>query len=181
MEKLPLLLQEDPAFKDFLARLFKFHFADRDKTEEEIKFLMNEIIRLREESERKWAEDRQRWEEHTKILQEHSKILKEHSKKSKKLEEHSKVSEEHSRVIREYSQKKRQDVQISALGVRWSLKSERTSCGALNGLLEKTFPVKIERYETTDLDEEVFEGKAGKRVELKSSIRLADVWLFKKK
>ncbi|MDW8094320.1 MAG: DUF3782 domain-containing protein [Caldimicrobium sp.] len=253
IEKLPLLLQEDPALQDFLAGFFKSHFADRDKTEDEIKFLMNEIIRLREESERRWAEDRQRWEEdtrilqehtkilqehtkileehtkrleeHSKILEEHSKILKEHSKKleeyskileehskilkehSKKLEEYSKILEEHSKILREHSQKlelltqelislrKRQDVQIGALGARWGLKSERTFRNALKGLLEETFPVKIERYETTDLDGEVFEGRAGKRVELdliisdgelivaelKSSISLADVWLFEKK
>ncbi|MCS7200409.1 MAG: DUF3782 domain-containing protein [Caldimicrobium sp.] len=232
IEKLPLLLQEDPALQDFLAGFFKSHFADRDKTEDEIKFLMNEIIRLREESERRWAEDRQRWEEdtrilqeHTKILQEHTKILEEHTKRleehskileehskilkehSKKLEEYSKILEEHSKILREHSQKlelltqelislrKRQDVQIGALGARWGLKSERTFRNALKGLLEETFPVKIERYETTDLDGEVFEGRAGKRVELdliisdgelivaelKSSISLADVWLFEKK
>ncbi len=91
--------------------------------------------------------------------------------------------------------RKRQDVQIGALGARWGIKSEKTFRNAVKGLLEETFGVKVEHYETTDLEGEVFDGFPGKRVEIdliirdgelivaeiKSSVSPGDVLLFERK
>lgn len=194
---LPTLLEEDPHLKDYIASLFHTHFADKRTTEEEIKALLEEIKNLRLESEQRWKEITKRLDEHSKRLEEHSKILKE---QAKRLEEHSKRLEEQAKrsdILTEelISLRKRQDMQIGALGARWGLKSERSFRNALKGILEETFPVKVERYETTDLEGEVFEGFPGKTVEidliirdgeiivaeLKSSISVGDVLLFEKK
>ncbi|BAU22799.1 hypothetical protein THC_0403 [Caldimicrobium thiodismutans] len=180
---LPELLKEDPLLKDYVASLFKENFADKKTTEEEIKALLEEIKNLRIESEK-------RWEEHSKRLEEHSQILKEHSKKLEELSQGNKILMEEILALR-----KRQDVQIGALGARWGIKSEKTFRNAVKGLLEETFGVKVEHYETTDLEGEVFEGFPGKRVEIdliirdgelivaeiKSSVSPGDVLLFERK
>ncbi len=208
---LPELLKEDPLLKDYVASLFKENFAEKRTTEEEIKALLEEIKNLRIESEKKWEEHSKRLEELSKRLEEHSQILKEHSKRleehSKRLEEHSQILKEHSKKLEELSQankilmeeilalRKRQDVQIGALGARWGIKSEKTFRNAVKGLLEETFGVKVEHYETTDLEGEVFDGFPGKRVEIdliirdgelivaeiKSSVSPGDVLLFERK
>ncbi len=169
LRELPELLKEDPLLKDYIASLFKEHFADKRTTEEEIKALLEEIKNLRIESEKKWEE---------------------HSKKLEELSQGNKILMEEILALR-----KRQDVQIGALGARWGIKSEKTFRNAVKGLLEDTFGVKVEHYETTDLEGEVFEGFPGKRVEIdliirdselivaeiKSSVSPADVLLCEKK
>jgi hypothetical protein len=187
---LPELLKEDPLLKDYVASLFKENFADKRTTEEEIKVLLEEIKNLRIESEKRWEEHSKRLEEHSQILKEHSKRLEEHSKKLEELSQGNKILMEEILALR-----KRQDVQISALGARWGIKSEKTFRNAVKGLLEETFGVKVEHYETTDLEGEVFEGFPGKRVEIdliirdgelivaeiKSSVSPGDVLLFERK
>ncbi|BAU23991.1 hypothetical protein THC_1627 [Caldimicrobium thiodismutans] len=187
---LPELLKEDPLLKDYVASLFKENFADKRTTEEEIKALLEEIKNLRIESEKRWEEHSKRLEEHSQILKEHSKRLEEHSKKLEELSQGNKILMEEILALR-----KRQDVQISALGARWGIKSEKTFRNAVKGLLEETFGVKVEHYETTDLEGEVFEGFPGKRVEIdliirdgelivaeiKSSVSPGDVLLFERK
>ncbi len=173
---LPELLKEDPLLKDYVASLFKENFADKRTTEEEIKALLEEIKNLRIESEKRWEE--------------HSKKLEEHSKKLEELSQGNKILMEEILALR-----KRQDVQISALGARWGIKSEKTFRNAVKGLLEETFGVKVEHYETTDLEGEVFDGFPGKTVEIdliirdgelivaeiKSSVSPGDVLLFERK
>ncbi|MCX8041469.1 MAG: DUF3782 domain-containing protein, partial [Thermodesulfobacteriaceae bacterium] len=149
--------------------------------------LREELKALRLESEKKWEESRRRWEE----LREELKALRLESEKK---------WEEHSRAIRFLFEevkdlRKRYDIGIGALGARWGIKSEDSFRRALKGLLEENFPVKVERYVTKDLDGEVFEGYPGQLIELdliirdgelivaelKSSISVADVWLFERK
>ncbi len=157
-----------------------------------------------DEQNRRLEEQNKRLEEQNKRLEEQNKRLEEHSRR---LEEHSKILEEHSRRLEEQSKilqtlmeelkalRKRQDVQIGALGARWGLKSERAFRNALKGILEESFPVKVERYTAFDAEGEVFDGHPGELVELdliirdgelivaelKSSLSIADVWLFQKK
>ncbi len=190
LRELPELLKEDPLLKDYIASLFKEHFADKRTTEEEIKALLEEIKNLRIESEKKWEEHSKRLEELSQTLKEHSKRLEEHSKRLEELSQANKILMEEILALR-----KRQDMQIGALGARWGIKSEKTFRNAVKGLLEDTFGVKVEHYETTDLEGEVFEGFPGKRVEIdliirdselivaeiKSSVSPADVLLFERK
>ncbi len=180
------------------------------RIEEQTQILKEHSKRLEEHSQilkehsKRLEEQSQILKEHSKRLEEHSQILKEHSKR---LEEHSQILKEHSKKLEELSQgnkilmeeilalRKRQDVQIGALGARWGIKSEKTFRNAVKGLLEETFGVKVEHYETTDLEGEVFDGFPGKRVEIdliirdgelivaeiKSSVSPADVLLFERK
>ncbi len=198
---------------------------ESEKRWEEHSQILKEHSKRLEEHSKRLEEQSQILKEHSKRLEEHSQILKEHSKRleeqsqilkehSKRLEEHSQILKEHSKRLEEHSQKleelsqgnkilmeeilalrKRQDVQIGALGARWGIKSEKTFRNAVKGLLEETFGVKVEHYETTDLEGEVFEGFPGKTVEIdliirdgelivaeiKSSVSPADVLLFEKK
>ncbi len=180
IKELPKLFDEEPELKVYVASLFKDQFADKSETEKRIEQILQEIKDLREESERRWQESERRWQE-----------LKEESERR---------WEEHSRAIKNLMEeliklRKRQDIQIGALGARWGLKSERSFRNALKGLLEESFPIKVERYVEVDREGEVFEGQAGELIELdliikdgevivgelKSSVSVADVWLFEKK
>ncbi len=173
IKELPKLFEKEPELKVYVASLFKDQFADKSETEKRIEQILQEIKDLREESEKRWQElkeeSERRWEEHSRAI----KNL---------MEELIKL-------------RKRQDIQIGALGARWGLKSERSFRNALKGLLEESFPIKVERYVEVDREGEVFEGQAGELIELdliikdgevivgelKSSVSVADVWLFEKK
>lgn len=208
---LPKLLEKDESFIAQFITFLKPYFAEKEKTEDRFNILLEEIKILREEGERRWQEAIRRLDEHLKILQEHNKRLEEHSKilqeQSRKLDEHSKILEEQNRRLEEHSKKlelltqelislrKRQDVQIGALGARWGLKTERSFRNAVKGLMEEYLSVKVERYEAIDYEGEVFDGRPGKVVELnliiengklivtaiKSSVSVGDVLLFERK
>ncbi|MFN3975808.1 MAG: DUF3782 domain-containing protein [Aquificaceae bacterium] len=180
------------------------------RLEEHSKILQEQSKRLEEHS-KILEEQNKKLEEHSKILEEQNKRLEEYSKilqeHSKKLEEHSRILEEQNKRLEEHSKKlelltqelislrKRQDVQIGALGARWGLKTERSFRNAVKGLMEEYLPVKVERYEAIDYEGEVFDGRPGKVVELdliiedgklivaeiKSSVSVGDVLLFEKK
>ena len=84
-------------------------------------------------------------------MDEHSKILEE---QNRRLEEHSKKLELLTQEL--ISLRKRQDVQIGALGARWGLKTERSFRNAVKGLMEEYLSVKVERYEAIDYEGEFF-------------------------
>ncbi len=166
------------------------------ETQEEIKRLreegerrwretQEEIKRLREESERRWEESERRWRE----TQEEIKRLREESERrweesDRRWEE---VQKEIKRLHRMY------DVGVGALGARWGMQAEETFRNAVKGILEESFPVKVERYLAKDEEGKVFgrpdqveldliirdgEVIAG---EIKSSMSKADVYLFDRK
>ncbi|MCX7873630.1 MAG: DUF3782 domain-containing protein [Caldimicrobium sp.] len=182
IKRLPKLLEKEPILKDYLANLLEDRFADRKKTEEEIRELLNLIY-----------QQNKKFEEHTKILEEHSKTLREHSEilqeQSRTLREHTKILEEHSKNIEEQNrrieeQNKRLEEQnkrleehskilqelllevksmkrdynktIGALGSRWGLRAEKSFRDAMKGILEEDFKVKVERYMAYDDKGKVF-------------------------
>ncbi|MCS7279843.1 MAG: DUF3782 domain-containing protein [Thermodesulfobacteriaceae bacterium] len=137
------------------------------RLDEHSKILQEQNKRLEEQNKR-FEEQSKRLEEQNKRLEEHSKILQEHSKRleeqSKRLEE---VSKELAELFKEFQrQRKKHEIHITALGARWGFKSERAFRKALKGLLEESFPVKVERYTAIDTEGEVFEGNPGEVVEL---------------
>ena len=159
---MPSSLQSSKAFGSTIGDIITFlkpYFAEKEKTEDRFNILLEEIKILREEGERRWQEAIRRLDEHLKILQEHNKRLEEHSKilqeQSRKLDEHSKILEEQNRRLEEHSKKlelltqelislrKRQDVQIGALGARWGLLTSFSSSFLTMGSisLSKAFSV----------------------------------------
>ena len=67
LKVLPEIIKEDPVIKAYIKDLLKDSFAEKDKTEDRIEKLYEELVRLREESEKRWQEyleDRERmWAE----------------------------------------------------------------------------------------------------------------------
>lgn len=173
---LPKLLEKDESFRAQFITFLKPYFAEKEKTEDRFNILLEEIKILREEGERRWQEAIRRLDEQEKRLEEHSKKLELLTQELISL-------------------RKRQDVQIGALGARWGLKTERSFRNAVKGLMEEYLSVKVERYEAIDYEGEVFDGRPGKVVELnliiengklivtaiKSSVSVGDVLLFERK
>ncbi len=231
LKVLPEITKEDPVIKAYLKDLLKDSFAEKDKTEDRIEKLYEELVRLREESEKRWQEyleDRERmwaelerqreesnrrweqyiqerdkmwaelerqreesekkWEEYKKALEEQREILMQHAKI---LEEHSKAIQILMEEVKRLSRK--HDSTIGALGARWGLHSEESFRNALKGILEESFPVKVERYLSYDREGIVFVRpdqikldliiKNGEIIvaEIKSSMSKADVYAFLRK
>ncbi len=231
LKVLPEIIKEDPVIKAYIKDLLKDSFAEKDKTEDRIEKLYEELVRLREESEKRWQEyleDRERmwaelerqreesnkrweqyiqerdkmwaelerqreeserkWEEYKKALEEQREILMQHAKI---LEEHSKAIQTLMEEVKRLSRK--HDSTIGALGARWGLHSEESFRNALKGILEESFPVKVERYINYDKEGIVFGRpdqieldliiKNGEIIvaEIKSSMSKADVYAFLRK
>ncbi|QID32483.1 DUF3782 domain-containing protein [Pampinifervens florentissimum] len=267
LKVLPEIIKEDPVIKAYIKDLLKDSFAEKDKTEDRIEKLYEELVRLREDSEKRWQEyleDRERvwaelerqreesnrrweqyiqerdkmwaelerrreeerqerermwaemerrreedkkekesiwaelerqreeserkWEEYKKALEEQREILMQHSKI---LEEHSKAIQFLMEEVKRLSRK--HDSTIGALGACWGLHSEESFRNALKGILEESFPVKVERYINYDKEGIVFGRpdqieldliiKNGEIIvaEIKSSMSKADVYAFLRK
>jgi hypothetical protein len=131
---------------------------------------------------RRWEESRaewnKRWEENQKVI---NKMLEEIKLLREKQEAESK------RIDRKF------DITIGALGARWGLRAEGSFRNAIKGILEESFPVKVERYHERDEEGVVFGRpdqveldliiKNGEVIvaEIKSSISKGDVAIFIKK
>jgi hypothetical protein len=136
----------------------------------------------RAEWNRKWqetqAEWNKRWEENQKVI---NKMLEEIKLLRERQEAESK------RIDRKF------DISIGALGARWGLRAEGSFRNAIKGILEESFPVKVERYHERDEEGVVFGRpdqveldliiKNGEVIvaEIKSSISKGDVAIFIKK
>jgi len=183
--ELPRFLREHPEVRSFLEELLREQCADRKQTESrfevllgEIRELMQEIKRLREESECRWEESERRWRE-----------LKEES--DRRWEESERRWQEILQEIKALHRK--YDVGVGALGARWGLRAESSFREAIRGILEESFPVKVERYWARDEKGEVF-GRPDQveldliirngeviAAEIKSSVSKADVYIFERK
>ena len=85
------------------------------------------------------------------------------------------------------------DVGVGALGARWGFRAESSFREAIKGILEESFPVKVERYLTKDEEGEVFGRpdqveldliiRDGEVIasEIKSSMSKSDIYIFDRK
>ena len=172
--ELPKLLKRDLQTREFIARLFQEKFADKKKTEDRFEKLLREINQQRLESEKKWEENNKRWEENNKRWEENNKRI------DAILEEIKLLHRKH-------------DTTIGALGARWGLRAESSFRDAIKGILEESFPVKVQRYKAKDKEGIVFGKpdqveldlivKNGEVIvaEIKSSISKGDVATFLRK
>jgi hypothetical protein len=186
--ELPKLLKRDLQTREFIAQLFQEKFADKKKTEDRFEKLLKEINQQRLESEKKWEENNKRWEENNKRWEGNNKRWEE---QNKRWEENNKridaILEEIKLLHRKH------DTTIGALGARWGLRAESSFRDAIKGILEESFPVKVQRYKAKDKEGIVFGKpeqveldlivKNGEVIvaEIKSSISKGDVATFLRK
>jgi len=175
----------------------------REESERKWQEAMEEIRRLREESERKWQE----------AMEEIRKLREESERKwQEAMEEIRKLREESERKWREYVEFKKEserrweklgeeikalhrkyETGVGALGARWGLRAESSFREAIKGILEESFPVRVERYLARDEEGEVF-GRPDQveldliirdgeviAAEIKSSMSKSDIYTFDRK
>ncbi len=200
---------QEPELREYVVKELSTHFADKEKTEDNIEKLYrevvrigNELVRLREEQERKWQEQRGLWQEQNKRWEEQNRRWEEQRKlweeQNRRWEEQNRRWEEQQKINRELMEEikklhRKYDTGIGALGARWGLKAESSSREAIKGILEEDFPVKVERYLAYDQEGEVFGRpdqveldlivRNGKTLiaEIKSSMSKSDVFVLKRK
>ncbi len=216
---LPSYIKTHPEVREFLENLIKecpYRKTSEDRFEKlllELKQMreehqrrweenQREIKRLREESERKWEEWQKKWEEWQRKWEENQRKWEENQRKweenQRKWEENQKRWEENQRRWEENQQELKRlhrlyDVGVGALGARWGIRAESTFRDAIKGILEESFPVKVEKYLAKDEAGEVF-GQPDQveldliikdseviAAEIKSSMSKSDVYIFDKK
>lgn len=170
ISELPKIVEKDPDIRRYVLDITRGKYADREKTEDRIDRVLEELKRDREENSRKWdehlKEDREKWVAWEKKWEEaqkqdvakwaaQEKRWEEHQEEDKKKwEEHQKVIEKMLASIEALS--KKHDSTIGALGARWGLSSESAFRNGLRSILEDSFGVKVERYQDVDPDGKVF-------------------------
>ncbi|WPM32996.1 DUF3782 domain-containing protein [Hydrogenobacter sp. T-2] len=177
---------QEPELREYVVKELSTHFADKEKTEDNIERLYrelvrigDELVRLREEQERKWQEQSSLWQEQNKRWEEQNKRWEEQNKRweeqdrrweeqrklweeqNKRWEEQNRRWEEQQKINRELMEEikklhRKYDTGIGALGARWGLRAESSFREAIKGILEEDFPVKVERYLAYDQEGEVF-------------------------
>ncbi len=169
-KELPKLIREHPDVRSFLQNVLK-QCPYKEVAESRFEILLEEIKRMREESERRWQESERKWRE-----------LKEESERKWR-----ELMGEIKRLHRLY------DVGIGAIGARWGFQAETTFREAIKGILEESFPVKVEKYLAMDEEGKVFGRpdqveldliiKDGEIIagEIKSSMSKSDVYAFYRK
>ena len=192
-EEVPRLVRTDPEIRFFLERVIsevgREKFPDRRETEDRFEKMLaelkaqredfrEEMRKLREESERRWRELK---EESDKRWQEYLEFKKESERKWQVL------GEEIKRLHQRY------ETGVGALGSRWGVRTESSFREAIKGILEESFPVKVERYLTKDEEGEVFGWpdqveldliiRDGEVIvaEIKSSMSKSDIYTFDRK
>lgn len=128
--ELPHLIQSDPDMRRFILDVTHERYADRTETESRFDRILDELKTDREARDRKWDAQEKKWEENQKVINDMLGSIR--------------------------ALHKRIDSSIGALGARWGLRSEGAFRNGLRAILEKSFGVKVERYEDYDHDGEVF-------------------------
>ena len=146
--ELPKIMETDPEIHDFILRLTRKQYADRNKTDDRIERLFDELKRDREISEIRWEENQRELRE-LRLAQD-----KKWEENQKKWEDNQKELREMVKSISKLSQKF--DSSIGALGARWGLQSEASFRNGLKAILTESFGVRVERYLDYDLEGMVF-------------------------
>ena len=133
LQRLPLLMRQNPQIKELVLDWTRQNFAERKETDNWFYQILGELRRDREEQSRKWEEQNRKWEE-----------------QNRKWED---VKHEFDRMHEAImAVAKKQERSITALGARWGIKSESSFRNALVGILEKSFDVQV--LNITDYDDE---------------------------
>ncbi len=189
------MLKEDDSCRQLVAGITAGQYAGKERTEDRIDRVLAELKADRERQDKKWEEDQKRWGEDQKRWGKNEKKWEENQKR---WEENEKKWEENQKVIREMlasikALDRRIDLSIGALGARWGMQSEASFRNGLKAILEKSFKVKVERFQDFD-DQGVVFGKPDQveldviiynglliLCEIKSSISKSDMYAFWRK
>lgn len=167
LRELPAIMQSDREVREFILRLSREQFADKQETASRFDRVLDELRRDREEQSRKWDEQSRKWWENQQAI-------------NRMLESIEALSRKH-------------DSTIGALGARWGLYSEQSFRNALKGILEESFGVQVVNVTDYDDQGEVFGRpdqveldviiKDGLLIicEIKSSMSKSDVYAFERK
>ncbi|MCD6305892.1 MAG: DUF3782 domain-containing protein [Deltaproteobacteria bacterium] len=155
LTQLPHLMETEPEIRDLILRMTRDHYAGKQETESRFDRVMDELKRDREAQMKKWEVQEQHWAAWEKKWEE------EREAQEKKWEAQEKKWEENQRSINQILaeirlQNHKYDSTIGALGARWGLHSESAFRNGLRAILERSFGVKVERYEDVDREGKVF-------------------------
>ncbi len=183
LAELPRLMESDPDVRDFILRITRERFADKEETESRFDRIMFELQRDREIQEKKWEAQEKKWEEQTKRWlawekkweEERKAEEKKWEKQDKKWEKQDKKWEEQTKRWEAWEKKweenqqvikgilnsikkleQKHEASIGGLGARWGLQSESAFRNGLKAILEESFAVQVERYEDYDHEGVVF-------------------------
>jgi len=184
--ELPGILQRHPDMRDWVLRLTRDQYADKQETESRFDRLLEELRRDREENARKWEEQNRKWEEQNSRWQEQNRRWEEQSRRweeqnnrwneqnrrweeqnsrwneqSRRWEEQNRRWEANQKTINDIletlkAQAQKHESSIGALGARWGLYSEASFRNGLKAILEKSFGVEVRNINEYDETGEVF-------------------------
>jgi len=181
LRELPGIMQSDREVREFILRLSREQFADKQETGDRFDRVLDELRRDREEQARKWDENRQ----------EINAILESLRANDRKWEESRQEANAMLKSIDALAHK--HESTIGALGARWGLYSEQSFRNALKGILEESFNVQVLNVRDYDDEGQVFGRpeqveldviiKNGILIvcELKSSMSKSDMYTFERK
>ncbi|MBW1735784.1 MAG: DUF3782 domain-containing protein [Deltaproteobacteria bacterium] len=199
MAELPNLIKSEPELRDFVLKITRDVYADRRETESRFDRMMDQLNRDREAGEKRWQAWEKKWEAQQKADREKWEAQeKKWEAQEKKWEAWEKKYEENQKVIHEMLDEikrvdHRIDSTIGALGARWGMQAEEAFRDGLKAIVEKSFGVKVERYEGYDHEGVIFGRpdqveldliiKDGTLIicEIKSSMSRAEMYVFWRK
>ncbi|MCP4112195.1 MAG: DUF3782 domain-containing protein [Desulfobacteraceae bacterium] len=170
INELPVILEKDQEVRRFILEITKNKFADREKTEDRIDRILDELKHDREKNDIKWEAQEKKWEVQDKKWEKRWEAQEkkwekrweaQEKKWEKRWEAQEKKWEENQKIIKEMlasvkALDKKHDSTIGALGARWGLRSEEAFRDGLKSILEDSFGVKVERYQDFDHEGVVF-------------------------
>ncbi|MCP4683337.1 MAG: DUF3782 domain-containing protein [Desulfobacterales bacterium] len=137
MTELPKIIQSDEEVHRHVLAITSDRYADREKTDDRIDRILDELKRDREKSDARWRASEKKWEENQKQWDKNQKVINEMLASIKQTDQ-------------------KFDSTIGALGARWGIHSEVSFRRGLRSILERSFEVKVERYHDFDHEGMVF-------------------------
>ena len=209
-QELPLVLQQDREFREWVRSLMQEQYADKVETESRFDRLLDELRRDREENTRKWEANQQelrimREEQERKWEANQQELRAMREEQERKWEEQNRKWEEQNRKWEENTarldrildtieaQARKHDQGIGALGARWGMQAEQSFRNGLKGILERSFGVEVLNVteyddagevfghpDQVELDLIIFNGTLI-LCEIKSSMSKSDMYAFERK
>ena len=193
--ELPGILQRHGEMREWVLRLTREQYADKQDTESRFDRMLDELRREREENWRKWEQQDQKWKQQDQKWKQQDRKWEQ---QDRKWEQQDRKWEANQRVINEMlaaiqAQARKHDSSIGALGARWGLYSEQSFRNGLKAILEKSFGVEVLNVNDYDEAGEVFghpdqveldiiiQNGMSILCEIKSSISKSEMYTFEKK
>ncbi len=185
-QELPGILQQNREMREWVIKLTKEKYADREEMESRFDRILDELRRDREENTRRWDEQNRKWEEQNRKWYEQNRKWEEQNRKwydqnrkweeqnrkwyeqNRKWDDQNRKWEEHNRkweanqatieaMLKEIQALSRKhESTIGALGARWGLRTEQSFRNALKGILTDSFDVEVINVTEFDDEGEVF-------------------------